>query len=189
MKVLILNGSPHSNGDTAYIVNKIKEKLSDDVEYEIIDAYKDNIKPCIDCRYCWKNKGCSINDKMSLILKDDYDVLLIASPVYMSFVTPPLFSIYTRLNYIWSNKHFLNISTEMKKKKGILVLVGGGDGAPDDAIKMSMKTFKKLNAGFDIEKDYIHSLNTDTILAKDDASIDNQIYNTIDHVLSLQIRR
>lgn len=27
MKTLILNGSPHKNGDTAYMVSKIKENL------------------------------------------------------------------------------------------------------------------------------------------------------------------
>ena len=183
MKVLILNGSPHRNGDTVSVIKKIKDRLPDDTIYEVINAYKDNIKPCNDCRYCWKNKGCSINDKMSLVMKDDYDILLIASPVYMSFVTPPLFSVYTRLNYIWSNKHFLNISTVMKKKKGLLVLVGGGEGAPDDAIKMSTKILKKLNAEFDLEKDYIYSLNTDNIPAKDDPTIDGQIDIAINHVL------
>lgn len=183
MKVLVLNGSPRENGDTAFIVNKVKERFPSDTEFEEINAYKDNIQPCMDCRYCWKNKGCAINDKMSLVLKDDYDVILIASPIYISFVTPPLFSIYSRLNFIWSNNHFLNISTEMKKKKGILVFVGGGDGAPDNALKISMRTFRKLNADFDLEKDYIHSLNTNEMSVQDDKTIDKQIDNAIKHIL------
>ena len=184
MKVLILNGSPHSSGDTVTVINKIKGRLPSDTVYEEINAYNDSIKPCIDCRYCWENKGCSIKDKMELVLKDDYDVVLIASPIYISFVTPPLFSIYTRLNFIWSNKHFLNIPTEMKKKKGILVLVGGGDGSPDNAINISMRTFKKLNADFNLEKDYIYSLNTNTVPAKEDKTIDKQIDNAINHILN-----
>lgn len=32
MKTLILNGSPHKDGDTAYIVSKIKEKLEGEFE-------------------------------------------------------------------------------------------------------------------------------------------------------------
>lgn len=28
MKILILNGSPHKNGDTSYIVNEIKKKTT-----------------------------------------------------------------------------------------------------------------------------------------------------------------
>ena len=121
---------------------------------------------------------------MSLILKDDYDVVLIASPIYISFVTPPLFSIYTRLNFIWSNKHFLNITNDFKKKKGIIVFVGGGDGAPDNALSISMRTLRKLNADFDIEKDFIHSLNTNTISVQDDKTIDDQINTAINHILS-----
>lgn len=183
MKVLIINGSPHNNGDTVYAINRLKEEFPLDTEFEEINAYIDEIKPCIDCRYCWKNKGCSISDKMDLILKDDYEVLVIASPIYISYVTPPLFSIFTRLNYIWSNKHFLNISNEFKKKRGILILVGGGDGSPDNAISISKRTFKKLNADFDAKKDYINSLNTNTIPAQEDKDLIKQINNTINHIM------
>ncbi len=84
MKALILNGSPHNNGDTAFVINKVKERFPSDTEFDEINAYKDDIKPCIDCRYCWKNEGCSIKDNMAVILKDDYDVLIIASPIYIS---------------------------------------------------------------------------------------------------------
>lgn len=48
-KTLIINSSPHKNGDTSYIVNQIKRKLNGEIEE--IFPYFDNIKPCIDCRY------------------------------------------------------------------------------------------------------------------------------------------
>ena len=70
MKKLILNGSPHKNGDTSYIVNELKKKL--DGEIEEIFLYDAKISPCVDCRYCWKNKGCAIKDDMEKIYKDDY---------------------------------------------------------------------------------------------------------------------
>lgn len=183
MKVLILNGSPRVNGDTVYLINKVKEKFPSNTIFEEINAYYDDIKPCMDCRCCWKHKGCAIHDKMDLVYKDDYEVVIIASPIYMSYVTPPLFSIFTRFNYMYSNKHFLNITNEMKKKKGILILVGGGDGAPDDAIKISSRTFRKLNAEFDIEKDYIYSLNTDSVPVKDDKEVDSLIDKIIERIL------
>ena len=184
MKVLILNGSPRVNGDTTYVINKVKERFPENTEYEQINAYTDEIKPCMDCRFCVENIGCSIKDKMDLIKKDDYDVLIIASPLYMSFVTPPLFSIFTRLNYIYCNKHFLKVLTEFKKKKGILILVGGGDGGPENAIDISKNIFKKLNADFDIEKDYIKSLQTDTIPVDKDNNLNNQIDEMIKHILN-----
>lgn len=175
MKTLILNGSPHKNGDTSYIVNELKKKL--DGEIEEIFLYNAKISPCVDCRYCWKNNGCAIKDDMVKIYKDDYDTLIIASPVYMYNVTPPMFSLLTRLNYIWSNKYFLDITHIFKKKRGILVLTGGGSGEPKHALDTANLIFKFLNADFDRKKDYIYSLNTNNVPAKDDTQIKKMIEN------------
>lgn len=62
MKTLILNGSPRINGDTDSLMNKITEKIVG--EYRIVYAYRCNISPCLDCRYCWENNGCVINDEV-----------------------------------------------------------------------------------------------------------------------------
>ena len=147
MKKLILNGSPHKNGDTSYIVNELKKKL--DGEIEEIFLYDAKISPCVDCRYCWN----------------------------MYNVTPPMFSLVTRLNYIWSNKYFLDITHKFKKKRGILVLAGGGSGEPKHALDTANLIFKFLNADFDIKKDYIYSLNTNNVPAKDDIQIKKMIEN------------
>ncbi len=48
----------------------------------VVDSYNCNIRPYIDCRYCWENVGCSIKDEMQEVY--DYikecDNVLIASP-------------------------------------------------------------------------------------------------------------
>lgn len=82
MKTLIFNGSPRKNGDTMTLVNEFIKYL--DGEYKIIDAYDSNIKPCIDCRYCWENKGCCQNDEMQKVYDyiQECDNILIASPIY-----------------------------------------------------------------------------------------------------------
>ena len=178
MKVLILNGSPHSKGNTSFIVNKFKERFPNGTEFEEVNAFKENIKPCNECKYCWKNKGCCVKDKMEVINNDDYDVLVIASPLYMSFLTPPLFSIITRLNYIWCNEHILKDYSGFRKKKGVLILVGGGTGTPAYAINAAKLAFKYLNADFDEKKDYIYSLHTDKLLARDDEEVLKQIDKT-----------
>ena len=108
MKVLILNGSPRPDGDTAQILRRLKDRFPRSTDVETIDAFEEGIRPCSDCRYCWENEGCCIRDGMDLIAKDDYDVVVLASPLYMSFVTPPLFSVISRLNAVWSNRTFLN---------------------------------------------------------------------------------
>ncbi len=65
MKTLILNGSPRINGDMNSLIKKITAKKID--EYKVVNAYRCNISPCLDCRYCWENGGCSINDEYSLM--------------------------------------------------------------------------------------------------------------------------
>ena len=39
MKVLILNGSPRSNGDTAYILEKVKGRFPRGTGFETLNAY------------------------------------------------------------------------------------------------------------------------------------------------------
>ena len=61
MKTLIFVAH-RKNGDTMALINEFVYHLMG--EYKIIDAYNCNVKPCIDCRFCWENDGCSIDDEM-----------------------------------------------------------------------------------------------------------------------------
>ncbi|MFW6312128.1 MAG: flavodoxin family protein, partial [Nanoarchaeota archaeon] len=78
------------------------EELSGDIE--VINAYEENISPCIDCRYCWKNRGCSIKDNMQDIYNkiDEADNIIIASPVYFHTVPGPLKIIIDRCQVYWA---------------------------------------------------------------------------------------
>lgn len=67
MKTLILNGSPRINGDTNSLIKYITSKKID--EYKTVNVYRCDISPCLDCRYCWNNNGCSINDEMQDVYK------------------------------------------------------------------------------------------------------------------------
>lgn len=165
MKTLIINGSPRKNGDTAYLLSKLKE----DINHETIEifAYYDDIKPCIDCRACKNKKGCVINDKMKLIYDGNFDNVIIASPLYISNLTPPLMGIASRFQAFYCAKRFLKDEFVMKEKKAALILVGGGDGGPERAIGLSQWIFKKLNA-MDFENHMAFSLKTDDIPAMED---------------------
>ena len=80
MKTLILNGSPRVNGDTASLIRTVTEGLLG--EHKVLDTYRCDISPCVDCRYCREHPGCAIQDEMQEIY--DYiqqcDNILIASP-------------------------------------------------------------------------------------------------------------
>ena len=183
MKVLILNGSPRPDGDTTYILERLKERFPRGTGFETIHTFEADIRPCTDCRYCWENEGCCIRDEMDTLWKDDYDVLVLASPLYMSFVTPPLFSVISRLNAVWSNRHFLKKPCTLKLKKGILILAGGGDGSPDPAIRVAKTAFRFLNARFEPETDLICSLKTNEVPVRNDPEIHGQVEKTDAHLL------
>ena len=166
MKTLIINGSPRKNGDTASLLTELKNYLNHDViEISVYDE-KVKIQPCIDCRACKENKGCIINDDMQLIYEDDFDNVVIASPLYMSNLTPPLMSLASRFQAYYCAKRFLKDEILVKRKKGALILVGGGDGNPENAIELSEWILKKLNAEF--ENHMTFSLKTDDIPASQD---------------------
>ena len=145
MKTLILNGSPRKNGDTVSLINKLTEQLNG--EYKIVNAYHSNISGCVDCRYCWSNTGCAINDEMAEIY--DYietcDNVVIASPIYFSQPTGKLLDICSRFQMYFAAKYFRNEVPSIEPKKGAVLLVGGGDGNPQKAYETLCGILRHIN--------------------------------------------
>ncbi|MEN6314210.1 MAG: flavodoxin family protein, partial [Clostridiaceae bacterium] len=56
------------------------------------------------------------------------DNILIASPNYFSELSGQLLAVASRLQSFWSARHFRKEELIHKKKRGGIVLVGGGDG-------------------------------------------------------------
>ena len=87
MKILLLNGSPRPNGNTAKMVEAFKEgAAAGGNEVNVIDVCRKNIKGCLACEYCHtKEKGqCVQKDDMQEVyaLLKEAEMLVIASPIY-----------------------------------------------------------------------------------------------------------
>lgn len=182
MKTLILNGSPRRSGDTVSLINKLTEQL--DGEYKIVNAYYSDISSCVDCRYCWNNDGCSINDEMTEIYDyiADCDNVVIASPIYFSQPTGKLLDISSRFQTYFASKCFRNESPSIKPKKGAVILVGGGDGNPEDAYKTICAILHHIN----VSEVYplVGSFNTNEFPATEDETITSEIANIINYLNS-----
>lgn len=168
MLTLILNGSPRPSGDTAHMIAALRETLSGDVEE--ISAYRANIKPCVDCRWCRTHPGCAIQDDMQRVyaLLERADCVVIASPVYFSELTGRMLDIASRLQLYYSYKRFSGQALPMKKsKRGAVLLAGGGDGSADRAEATARLLLKCMGAR-DIR--CASSLNTDEVSATRDAA-------------------
>ena len=166
MKTLILNGSPRVSGDTVSLIKQITSGLRGDTK--IVNAYYCDISPCIDCRYCWKNSGCSINDEMQDVYKyiEECDNIVIASPIYFSELTGKLLDVGSRLQTYFCGKFFRKEELNSKPKKGAVILVGGGDGRIEKAFETACTLLHHMKC-FDIH-DVVYSHNTNLVPALDD---------------------
>lgn len=181
MKTLILNGSPRVNGDTASLVELITKNICG--EYKIVNAYRCNVSPCVDCRYCWENTGCAINDEMQEIYDyiQDCDNVLIASPIYFSELTGKLLDVASRLQTYFCARFFRKEVAVAKPKKGAVVLVGGGDGSMDKAYETACTILQHMNCTSIHELVFSHNTNVKPAIE------DEEVHKGIDSIISFFI--
>lgn len=181
-KILIIDVSPKCNGNTAKMVKNFKEHVKGDITHISLFNKEGMVSPCIDCGGCHHVQGCVIKDSFQNIVADEYDVVVLASPIYMSNLPAPAFSLLSRFNYLYNNKIHLGITPTLKEKRGILFLVGGGSACKalqgesneDLPIRQAKYILKKLNAQLD-EKDMVLCLDTDTLPVQDNVEVINKI--------------
>lgn len=124
MKTLVIIGAARPNGHTRKMVDLFLENL--DGEKEIIDAYRTDVKPCMDCRYCWKTKACVIKDGMQDIYQkiEEADNILLASPMYFHSITGRMKALIDRFQVYWAG-HVRGDMPEKPLRKGAILMVGG----------------------------------------------------------------
>ena len=171
MKTLIIYGSPRKNGDSASLAHILRDNLSGEIVE--LDTYRAKLSPCIDCRFCTKETKCSINDDMAVIYGDDFDNVVIATPVHTSTLPGPLVSLSSRFQVYFCNKVFMGIVTKVRPKRAAILLSGGGKGRPDEALRLAKFMIKQMGGTEDTQ--LITSLNTDEVPAKDDAVAVSQV--------------
>lgn len=145
MKTLIFNGSPRINGDTESLLKVVTENVAG--EYKVVNAYRCQISACIDCRYCWKNPGCAIQDEMQEVYNyiQECDNILIASPIYFSEITGKMLDVGSRLQTYFCARFFRQEVPIAKEKRGAVILVGGGDGHVEKAYETACTLLHHMN--------------------------------------------
>ncbi|MDR0273385.1 MAG: flavodoxin family protein [Clostridiales bacterium] len=92
MKILIINGSPRTNGATGQILSKISETIAAmdaGAEIEYVELAKINMKFCIGCASCYISGKCPVDDDLETLSKkiEACDGLILGSPTYASNVS------------------------------------------------------------------------------------------------------
>ena len=102
MKVLILNGSPKSNGCTARALKEVENTLNNEgIETETILVGNKDIRGCISCGFCHENGKCVFNDLVNETATKfkEADGIIIGTPVYYAGANGNLISFLDRLFY------------------------------------------------------------------------------------------
>lgn len=130
MKVVVLNGSPHTNGYTMKLVNEVLDNVVCDKK--IYHAYQMNVNSCIGCNYCFENENdCIYRNKDDFFsFMDDVkeaDFFILASSLNFSTFTGELLRIISRMQYLFGIKYIFKHEIPFKNKKGITIITGGNN--------------------------------------------------------------
>ena len=137
MKVLLINGSPRANGNTAYALTQMAQVFADQgVETEIIHVGNQPIRGCIACGKCHPGGKCVFEDLVNETAPkfQEADGIVVASPVYYASANATLVAFLDRLFYS------TRFSRRMKVGASVAVARRGGCSA----------TFDQLNKYFTI---------------------------------------
>ncbi len=108
MKVIAINGSPNSKGNTYHSLEQVgKALLAEGIEFEIIHIGNKIIRGCLACGGCSKNMNerCVIpNDEVNDSIQKikEADGILLGSPVHFSGIAGTMKSFLDRVFYVTS---------------------------------------------------------------------------------------
>ena len=137
MKVLLINGSPKANGNTALALREMEQIFAQQgIETEWIHVGNQAIRGCVACVSCRKTGKCAIDDLVNEAAPKlaACDGMVIGSPVYYASANGTLISFLDRLFYSTP------FSKAMKVGASVAVARRGGCSA----------TFDELNKYFTI---------------------------------------
>ena len=102
-KVLLVNGSPHRNGNTFTALSEVAKTLEEEgISSEIVHIGNRPVQGCIGCYKCKEKVICVLQDETYLKLRgklEAADGIIIGSPVYFGGPSGSLCALLDRLFY------------------------------------------------------------------------------------------
>ncbi len=132
-KILVLNGSPRKNGNTAMVSQWVKEGAAPKAEVvETINVSTIHMayNGCIGCRKCKADEDfyCFIADDASKIVKDmtNFDVIVFAVPVYLGSVPAQMKCLLDRMYSHIKFKNGEHITNPLLRHKVMALIATAG---------------------------------------------------------------
>ena len=135
MKVMLINGSPHPQGNTFLALEEMRKIFAaEDIETEMVHVGNKALRGCIACGSCAAKKKCVFDDlvnETAPILKES-DGIVIGSPVYYASANGTLISYLDRL--FFSTQMGQCFDKTMKVGANVVIARRGGLSATFDEL-------------------------------------------------------
>ena len=110
MKVLLINGSPHREGNTFIALSEVARTLeSEGVQAEIVHIGTKAVQGCIACGKCAELGHCVFSDALYTTVREklaDADGIVVGSPVYYAGPNGSLCALLDRVpSQYWNSVH------------------------------------------------------------------------------------
>ena len=131
MKVLLVNGSPRTNGNTAISLEEMAKVFKEEnIETEVIHVGNKDIRGCIACAACREKGRCVFDDMVNECAQkfEECDGIVVASPVYYASPNATLIAFLDRLFYSTS------FDKTMKVGASVAVARRGGTSTTFDVL-------------------------------------------------------
>ena len=136
-KIIIIDGGPRKNFNTASMLQKFAEgamSVSDKIEVKTVRLYGLDYKGCMSCMAC-KIKGkasnvCKFKDALTPVLEEiaQADGLILGSPIYFGQITGQMQAFLERLAFPWLSYNDYSLTAP---KRMPVVLMETMNGLPD----------------------------------------------------------
>ena len=136
-KIIIIDGGPRKNFNTASMLQKFAEgatSVSDKIEVKTVRLYGLDYKGCMSCMAC-KIKGkasnvCKFKDALTHVLEEiaEADGLALGSPIYFGDVTGQMQAFLERLAFPWLSYNDYSMTAP---KRMPVVLMETMNGTPE----------------------------------------------------------
>lgn len=131
MKVLLINGSPKRDGNTAQALQEMEKIFTQEgMEAELIHVGTQDIRGCIACGGCMRQGKCVFDDLVNELAEkfQEADGMVVASPVYYASPNATLIALLDRLF------HSTRFDKRMKVGASVAVARRGGCSSTFDML-------------------------------------------------------
>jgi multimeric flavodoxin WrbA len=136
MNVLVINGSPRKNGNTATMLNHaINGAKSEGATAELVNLYDLTFKGCVSCFACKRkdrngSPRCFIKDELSPVFEKfgKADAIIIGSPIYVGHTTSSTWAFIERLLFPYvSYEEGIPTFFDRKISAGLIFTMGASE--------------------------------------------------------------